>query len=987
MSLPIPLAISLVLAALVVAALQRKKRSISLPLPPGPRPLPLIGNALDMPKSEMPETFRDMCMKYGDVVHLDVLGQPMIILGSHEAAVDLLEKRSANYSDRSPSPMVQIQRWFSGTLTVQGYGPWWRRHRRAMHQYFNPNAVAQYAASQKLEAHRFARRLIDTPEDFLHHIRHYFGSSVMRVTYGIEVDEDETDYLTMAENVVAIFSSVFKPGKYLVEVFPVLRHLPSWMPGAGFKRDGASGPRPSNSFSPFLGKQRKMRWSVHRKGTARPSMAMGLMERMNNMPSPDAAEEEVGRNASAVAYAAGADTAFFMAMTLYPEVQKKAQAELMSVVGPHRLPEKEDGPSLPYIQAVIKERRRIPRYFIPKGALIIANIWAYSRDEKVYPDPERFMPERFLKDGKLDPSVRDPSTIAFGYGRRICPGMHFAETSLFMVVATVLHTLNITAPIDANGMPVFPSGKMTQGVLAYPEPFGCEIKSTSAEREALIRASCIELNGDIKQTPASEISADRHKRLVPWLSPQHPPLCAWRTFSYRRRQSSKLPLPPGPPGRFIFGNTKDMPQKNRVEVLTRFNAEYGTLSLALFFQKKLICLTGPLLYLNMFGNHLLILGSHSVAVDLLDKRSRIYADRRISTIAELAGFTWFFATNPYGPAWRRARRMFHECMHGRAVEPYRPIQEREVRRYLHRLLEDPSEWKDHARHMFSASIIRVAYGLDVHAPGNDKYVRIAADAQQSFDDAFRFGNHPVAMLPWLRFLPAWLPGAASSTSGPVARASARSAGRRVGCREGGDGVQEEGKVTESMMTTLTARFEEPDDEVYAKGAAASAYAGGSETTLATLQMFFMAMAHNVEAQERAQASSTPSSAPIAFLRRRTASSCHTFPPAQEVMRWKPWSLWVLLIAQQRRTIQRLPHPQRMRGLVERLDGKLNPDVLDPVSYIFGYGRRICPGMHFAEMQIFTVISSVLHTLSISLPPGPKPEPKGTRAHGVAALDA
>ena len=44
----------------------------------------------------------------GDVIHLDVFGQPMIILGSHEAAIDLLEKRSANYSDRSPSPMVDM---------------------------------------------------------------------------------------------------------------------------------------------------------------------------------------------------------------------------------------------------------------------------------------------------------------------------------------------------------------------------------------------------------------------------------------------------------------------------------------------------------------------------------------------------------------------------------------------------------------------------------------------------------------------------------------------------------------------------------------------------------------------------------------------------------------------------------------------------------------------------------------------------------------
>ena len=44
----------------------------------------------------------------GDVVHLDVAGQPMIVLGSQEAASELLEKRSSNYSDRAPSPMVDM---------------------------------------------------------------------------------------------------------------------------------------------------------------------------------------------------------------------------------------------------------------------------------------------------------------------------------------------------------------------------------------------------------------------------------------------------------------------------------------------------------------------------------------------------------------------------------------------------------------------------------------------------------------------------------------------------------------------------------------------------------------------------------------------------------------------------------------------------------------------------------------------------------------
>nr|VWO99511.1 N/A [Ganoderma boninense] len=123
-------------------------------------------------------------------------------------------------------------------------------------------------------------------------------------------------------------------------------------------------------------------------------------------------------------------------MATHPQVLKKAQAELDAVVGPDRLPEFEDRESLPYIRALMKELFRwrvsgplgFPHcaveedeyrgYRIPKGAILVANIWAVSRDPNMYHDPDSFMPERFLKDGELNPDVRDPATFAFGYGRR-----------------------------------------------------------------------------------------------------------------------------------------------------------------------------------------------------------------------------------------------------------------------------------------------------------------------------------------------------------------------------------------------------------------------------------------------------------------------------------------------------------------------------------------------------------------------------------------
>lgn len=85
--------------------------------------------------------------------------------------------------------------------------------------------------------------------------------------------------------------------------------------------------------------------------------------------------------------------AFFLAMASYPDVQLKAQAELDAVVGTGRLPEFDDQEALPYVNALVKELLRwrsvvpagVPHrsmeddeyrgYFIPKGSIVIANIW------------------------------------------------------------------------------------------------------------------------------------------------------------------------------------------------------------------------------------------------------------------------------------------------------------------------------------------------------------------------------------------------------------------------------------------------------------------------------------------------------------------------------------------------------------------------------------------------------------------------------------
>jgi len=208
---------------------------------------------------------------------------------------------------------------------------------------------------------------------------------------------------------------------------------------------------------------------------------------------------------------AGADTskasvqAFFLAMVLFPEVQRRAQAELDKVIGPDRLPLFTDRPFLPYIEAVVRETLRwhlvtplgVPHYsteddeykgyYIPKGSVVIGNAWAILHNPEDYPDPEEFMPERYLTDdGQLNPNVPDPDIACFGFGRRICPGRYFARDGLFIQIASVLHTFSITPALNEGGIPVTIERAVTSGVASYPMPFQCSITPRSCAAGLLV---------------------------------------------------------------------------------------------------------------------------------------------------------------------------------------------------------------------------------------------------------------------------------------------------------------------------------------------------------------------------------------------------------------------------------------------------------------------------------------------------------------------
>ncbi len=85
-----------------------------------------------------------------------------------------------------------------------------------------------------------------------------------------------------------------------------------------------------------------------------------------------------------------------------------------------------------------------------------------AHDEKAYPDPFNFDPSRHVGD---KPQV-DPFKFVFGFGRRVCPGAHLAEMSLFLNIANILAVFNISKPVDKDGKSVEPVFRWSNGVTS-----------------------------------------------------------------------------------------------------------------------------------------------------------------------------------------------------------------------------------------------------------------------------------------------------------------------------------------------------------------------------------------------------------------------------------------------------------------------------------------------------------------------------------------
>ncbi|KAJ5387082.1 hypothetical protein N7509_009623 [Penicillium cosmopolitanum] len=421
-------------------------------------------------------------------------------------AVELLEKRSIIHSSRTKPTFADMSGW-AYILGAMANPEHVRRTRKHLYQEIGSNnSVATFNDVQVSEVAHLLLRLLNKPEDLQQHIRKETGAVVLKLSYGYTIEPHDRDPLVdLVDKAMEDFSVAMLPLTWLVDFVPILRHLPSWFPGAGFKKKAKEYKAKSTALSdvPYEFVKEQMK-----KDGSAPSFLANLLKK--EPPTPGSMDETIIKWSAASVYAGGADTTvgtistFFLAMALFPDVQRKAQQELDAVLGGDRLPQCEDRDNLPYVNALVKEVFRwhpvapmgVPHvsteddicegYFIPKGSSILTNIWAFAHDEEVYPDPMNLKPERFLETDSHVPE-RDPRFIVFGFGRRVCPGRNIADANVFLIIAQVLSVFNISKPmVDGKEQDISPD--FMPGVLSHPAPYDVAIKPRSEKHREQVKS-------------------------------------------------------------------------------------------------------------------------------------------------------------------------------------------------------------------------------------------------------------------------------------------------------------------------------------------------------------------------------------------------------------------------------------------------------------------------------------------------------------------
>ncbi|ESO88637.1 hypothetical protein LOTGIDRAFT_125746 [Lottia gigantea] len=434
-------------------------------IPPGPSFLPILGNILDLGRHRRQKHlyFSELKEKYGPVFRLYLGSKLMIVLNDVDAVDEAFVKQKDILSKRPSELLWGVKQSITdGAGVIWANDSEWRSHRRMAIQTLRDLGVGKLAIEERIQEE--AEFLMDTfknnePLDIGEILIKATTNIISIVVFGSRWEYNDPEM----KKIVGVMESAFQSeGSFSpIHEFSALRFLPIL----------------SKKFTVLQKSIQRIKEHVHErvKGheeTYSPEFIRDFI---------DAVFTQIGKNPSDQGglertivdfFIAGSDTTAssltwaFLYVILNLDVQSKCQKEIDEIVGQNRKIDMSDRQKLPYVEATLLEAQRlgsiapfavphtplkdtmVKGYLVPADSLVFAHTYACHRDPKVWTEPLKFNPDRFLdQDGKL---VKHPASfMPFSVGPRSCPGDILAKMELFLFFTSIIQRYRLSK-VDEN---------------------------------------------------------------------------------------------------------------------------------------------------------------------------------------------------------------------------------------------------------------------------------------------------------------------------------------------------------------------------------------------------------------------------------------------------------------------------------------------------------------------------------------------------------
>lgn len=393
---------------------------------------------------------------------------------------------------------------------------------------------------------------------------------------------------------------------------------------------------------------------------------------------------------------------------------------------------------------------------------------------------------------------------------------------------------------------------------------------------------------------------------------------------------------------------------------------------------------GDLIYTRLFGQDNIIINSEEIARELLENRSHNYSDRPELATSELFGVDWTTAFMRYSSRWRIQRKIIQQSFRQDVVPEFRPIQVAKSHELLLNMLEDPSNYPKHLDVLAGSVIMSTVYSYEAARHDDDMIERATHALELSMKEMRPEVVAVFCAFPSLLRLPSWLPGMHLKRVAPlIKRLMRESLEFPFAFTERGLAT---GSVSSCMVVDHLQKLDESNTDITSqkealKESAATVFGAGTETTAAVLMNFILVMILYPDIQEKAQKliESVVGSKRLPTFQDRPSLS-YIDAILRECQRWRP----VFPLAIMHATVDsdiyngfyipkgatitpniwamchneaKYPNPDEFNpDRFLNADGTLTDDA---VSFVWGFGRRICPGRFLAEVSLWSAAVGLL----------------------------